>query len=450
MIMKSKVLIALIALKIFFGCHISGAQEVKSFPFDPLVTLKAWNYDKLIKTMGSGEEIISKINNQDYVSGLRYKADLLGIQGTLEYTFTQDSISSFHFRFLHTARVVNADHSDRRTRDRSASRESELAIQKLDSLQKLDSISRDSVIKGITGIMGEPFSNGPTPVTEKTARHSAIWINNGFSCQYKDYVDYSEIAFSLPYVPLWLVGEFSIPNKTQIISKRNIKTKKISCTASLMGFTSSAPRITYADFFLFMEYTRGQKFLVSIPKNPMDYMYNQRWVEFCTRQMFHISIPENSIGYLSSMSFEDCDGDAVPEVWIQVRGDKQGNQSRHLLYSIQFKEPNLIFDTDDLIPTEISFLSSSQILVSWPDGASREITLPKPLNIPSKAQKIHPKGLKYLKTTKLNSDGSANFIGGIELRLSPESPVLGILEITFKHTPGAWETDQIIFVPQNK
>ena len=448
--MKSKNLISIATLIIFMGVLSARGQDVKNFPFDPLVILKAWNYTKLNKVMGKGEEVISKLNNQDYISGLRYKYDLLGKQGVLEFSFTQDSISRFLFRFDHAKRVINVDHSDRRTRDPAASHDFDLAVQKLDSLQRLDSISRDTLIRGISEVMDRPVSNGPTPVTEKLARHSAIWINHGYSCQYKDYVDYSEIIFTLPTVPLWAVSEFSIPKGTQIIQKVNVNTRKMSCTVSLMGFTSNASRIAYSDYFLLVEFSGGQRYLANYPKNATDYLLSQYFVEFAGGQRCLMSIPENSIGYLPTMLIEDCDGDAIPEIWIQGPCDKGMSHYRHIIYSIQMKEPVPIFDTNDFIPQSISIAGNSKATILWPDGNPIILDLPKPVQMADKLIILHPNGLKYLKSTKLNSDGSTNFIGGLEIKLSPESPTLGIIEITFKHTRGAWEVEKTIFLPPLK
>ncbi len=422
--MKPKKLLIITALSFFVCFQPSKSQETKNFPFDPFVILKSWNYDFLVKTMGNGEEIIGTSKNQTYLAGLRYPADLLGMHGKLEFTFVKDSISCFQFRKEHEIRVTSADLADRKNRDPTVNPEYTRAIQKLDSLQKMDSLSRDSVVQAISEILGPPFSNGRTAVTEKSARHSAIWINRGYTCLYKDYIDYSEIVFALSTVPSWIVGEYDIPAGTEILRKAKANTRKMSWTASLLGFPSDAPKMIFSDVFLLLEFTTGQRYLVSVPKN--------------------------AIGYLPTFTFEDCDGNAIPEAWIQVPSDINSSQTRHYLFSLQFKEPNLIFNSDEQIPSAISFQNSSKILVTFQDGTTRVVESPRPVAIPNQTEQLKPNGFKYLNTTKLNTDGSTNFIGGIELSRSTEAPGLGILEITYKHSRSGWEADQIKLLPSNK
>lgn len=445
--MKSKKLPFLAILLIIPAFGQLMSQEIRHFPLDPFVVLKSWNYDELVKVMGNGEEIIARQKNQDYVAGLRYPYEFLGYKGKLEFSFNQDSISRYQFRFEHAKRVVNADRSDKRTRDPSTNQQFDLAIQKLDSIQRLDSLSRDSIVRGISEIMDRPLSNGATAATEKFARHSAIWINHGYSCQYKDYLDYSEIIFTLSTVPLWVVGEFNIPNGTGIIRKMNVSTRKMNCTASLLGFSPVAPKLAYSDFFLLFEFTTGQRYLVSIPKNPIDFIQFRHFVDFAGGSRCYLSIPQNAIGYLPYMTFEDCDGDAIPEAWIRIPGDSEGTRFRHLLYSIQFKEPNLIFDTDEVIPSTISIQGNSRVTVIWPDGSSVDAAMPAPVAASGQGGPLHPGGFAYLNSTRLNNDGSTNFTGGIALKMSAKSQPIGILEINYRHVKGGWEPGEVKVIP---
>ena len=414
--MKSKTYLIITILSLL-SIQVAESQDVRNFPFDPFVILKSWNYDFLIKTMGKGEEITGTMKNQTYLAGLKYPADLLGMHGNLEFTFNKDSISRFQFRKEHKASVTSADLAGGKMRDPAVNSEYNRAIQKLDSLQKMDSISRDSVVRAISEILGPPVSNGRTAVTEKNARHSAVWINRGYTCLYKDYINYSEIVFSLSTIPLWAVGEFGIPAGTEIIQKTLVNTRKMSWTASLLGLPLDAGRMIYSDILLLLEFAAGQRYLESVPKN--------------------------AINYLPRLIFEDCDGDGIPEAWLQVPSDKDGIQTRHFLFSLPFKEPNLIFSSDDLIPVSISIQNGSRIIITLQDETTRVLESQGPVAKLNQTVQLNPKGFKYLRSTKLNTDGSTNFIGGIELRTSPETPGFGILEISYKHTAGGWETDQI-------
>jgi hypothetical protein len=422
--MKTKTLLFISALVLLLSFQKVKSQDAKNFPFDPYIILKSWNYDLLVKTMGNGEEIMATRDNQSYLAGLRYSADLFGMHGKLDFTFNKDSIASFLFRSGHKTRVTSVGPTDKKSRDPNLSAEYTLAIQKLDSVQRMDSLSRDSVVKVISKILGPAFSNGPTPVTEKNARHLAIWVNRGYTCLYKDFIDYSEIGFSLPTVPLWVVGEFDIPTRTEILQKTTVNTKKMSWAASLLGVPSNTPQMIYSDIFLLLEYTTGQKFLESVQKN--------------------------SIGFLPGMAFQDCDGDAIPDAWIQVPSNKTRTQIKHYLFSLQYKEPNPIFNSDDLIPSDISILGGSRITVTFQDGTTRTIDCQVQNALPGQVITIKAKGFKYLNSTNLNTDGTTNFIGGIELYQGSESSGIGILEIGYKHTANGWEPEQVKFVKPDK
>jgi hypothetical protein len=263
--------------------------------------------------------------------------------------------------------------------------------------------------------MGTPLSNGRTAVTEKNARHSAIWINHGFSCLYKDYIDYSEIVFSLSTIPLWTVGEFDIPAGTQILRKSNVTTSKMSWSAALLGFPANTPALAYSNIFLLLEYSTGQRYVASIPDNP--------------------------VNFLPELLFEDCDGDAIPEAWLQVPIDPSGNMMRHFVFSLKFKEPNMVFNSDEQIPASISILNGTKISVTFQDGSSRMTDAPKALGLTDKT--FIPNGFRYLRTTKRNADGSTNFAGGIAIPSSSDMQNSNLVEILFKHTPGGWEPELV-------
>jgi len=261
---------------------------------------------------------------------------------------------------------------------------------------------------------------------------------------------YSEIVFSLSTIPQWAVGEFGIPAGTEIIQKTPVNTRKMSWTASLLGFPSDAAKMIYSDVLLLLEFSTGQKYLVSIPKNPTGYLQTLFLLEFATGQRCLMSVPKNAISYLPKLIFEDCDGDGIPEAWLQVPSDKDGIQTRHYLFSLPFKEPNLIFSSDDLIPVSIGIQNGSRVMITFQDATTRVVESPGPVARPNQDIQLNPKGFKYLRSTKLNSDGSTNFVGGIQVQTSPGAPGFGILEISYKHTAGGWETDQINFLRNDR
>jgi hypothetical protein len=417
------------------------SQVAGNFPFDPYAVLKSWNYDLLVKNRGEGEQIMGKIRNQSYIAGLSYQADLLGMTGKLEYFFNKDSISRIQFRKEHPVRVVGSDVEDRLARDTTFRKEYNRGILTMDSLR------RDSVVQAITGILGLPHSSGPTAATEKNARYSAIWTNQGYSCMYKDYLTYSEIVFTLSRVPLWTVGEFEIPAGTEIISKIPVKTRKMSWTASMLGYPATSPMMTYSDYFILLEFSTGKRYLESVPKNPINFLTARRFLDLPAGQRIQLDLPLSASGYLPDLIFEDCDGDAIPEAWIRITADPAAKEQRHLLYALPVMEPNLILNSDDLLPTKIVLKKGSGVMVTFHDGTTREVESPVQPGFPVKPRYLNPNGFRFLKIAGRNTDGSVNFTGGIDLDHLAGKSGTGILEITFRHVQGGWEADEIRIVP---
>ncbi|MDD4646179.1 MAG: hypothetical protein PHY99_09345, partial [Bacteroidales bacterium] len=409
------------------------SQEAKKFPFDPYVILKSWDYDHLIKTMGEGEEITATSNGQIYLAGLRYPTELLGMKGKMEFTFRNDSIAFFLFRTERTKKPMPSELIERVKMDTVARRTYSPENARLDSLHRdsivqalkqyntgiaiRDSLRRDSVVQAISEILGVPISIGRTGVTEKKAKYSALWINYGFSCFYKDYVNYSEIVFSFSTVPTWVVNEFGVPAGTEILHKTRINTKKFSWTASMLAFPLGATAMTYSDVYFLLEFSDGPKFLEGLP--------------------------QHDLNYRADFTFDDYNGDAIPEVWVTVPADLQAHQVRHYLYSLQMKEPNQVFNSDEQMPIAISVQNNSSIKVTFPDGTESNAKSAEPLEITNQTVPVIPDGFLYLRPSKRNNDGSVNFFGGIEIRTSEQSPSLGILDIQYKHTTGGWAPDQI-------
>jgi hypothetical protein len=418
------------------------SQETERFPFNPFEILKSWNYERLIKEMGTGEEIISTMRNQAYISGMSYSSELFGVPGKLIFNFSKDSISRIDFRKEHSIRVISEDLSDQFTRDTTLRKEYNNEIRALDSLR------RDSVVKSITAIMGFPLSNGPTESTEKNARHSAIWINHGYSCLYKDYQNYSEIVLSLSTIPLWVVGEFGISTRTEILKKIAVSTKRMSWTASLLGFPSNTAGMMFSDIYLLLEYSTGQKYLESIPKGLSSFFSTNTSLKFATGQSLQLQIPNQAISYLPVLTFEDCDGDAIPEAWIMTSSEPNQQRTRHYLYTLKYKEPNMIYNYEEQAPESIQIKKGSDIAITWQNGLTEEIASTLGALNMQESIKVNPKGFKYLKTTKLNPDGSTNFIGAIELTISLGGGNLGYLEITYKHITGGWEPEQFKLIPK--
>jgi len=410
--------------------QLAQSQENKRFPFDPYIILKSWNYDQLVKVMGEGKEIIGKSNNQSYIAGMQYPYELLGMKGNLTFNFTKDSIALCQFRQEHAIRVTSSILAKAKILPKNR----DVAVVKLDSVQKSDSIrqaftkdsiqlaqkhdsiSRDSVVQAISEIMGEPISKGATAVTQRNARYSAIWIKNGYSCMYKDYINYSEIVFSLSTVPLWAVGDFGVQPGTEIVHKITVSTMKMRWTLSLLGTPSTDSKWRYSNIFLLAEFSTGQRFLTNVP--------------------------EHDINYLPKLQLDDYDGDAIPDAWIQVPSDSLSTHSNQYIYTLKLKEPNLIFNSDELVPASIVMQNGSLVKVTFADGTAKDVNHNGLNTKDSKPTTLKVAGLSYLHETERNADGSVNFIGGMIVRATSPEPNPGVIEILYKkRTTGGWEVD---------
>jgi hypothetical protein len=389
-----------LSLVLLFHNHATPVHAADGFPIHPYLIMKTWNYDVLKDKMGEGREIMGTFRNQKYIAGLGYPFQLLGMEGQLEFYFSRDSISRIQFHHDHPERKIGFDLADRLSRDSTLRKEYNQNIRRLDSLR------RDSIIREISLIMGNPVENKPAPPTEKDARHSAVWISDGYSCLYKDYISYSEVVFSIPTVPLYYVGEFGIPTRSELFLKVNGTSGKLSWSASLAGAPSGSNPLIYDDIFLILEYSNGQRYLEPMPNHP--------------------------VNYLPSLRFEDCNGSGSPQIWVQVPSDSLGKEVRHYIYSIRNLEPNIIFNTDDLVPSSITVGSNDKVSAYFFSGVTLNAGPVAPGSLPAGSIPEEPDGFSYLKDTARNHDGSVNFLAGI-----------GPLEITYQYRNGGWDPASI-------
>jgi hypothetical protein len=406
------------------------SQEAKGFGFEPWLVLKTWNYETLRAKLGNGEEVLASMRNQSYVAGLRYPFEMLGISGKLEFTFAKDSIRMIHFRRALPERKIGPDIAERIIKDTTFRKEYNR------SLQINDSLRRDSVVRSVSGILGVPVSMGKTSSTEKNAKYAAVWANRGYSCQFKEFLGYADIVFTLSTAPPVIAGEFQIPANTQIIQKVAVNTKKMSWTASLLATPAVLPKTAYSDYFILLEFSTGQRYLEIIPKAPGNYLQTKMVVEFSGGRAFLLSVPGNPTGYLADLQFDDFDGDAIPEAWIRIPSDPTGVNTRHYLYSLPFREPNLVLNSDELQPATIELGPAQKIRMVQQDGTIADLDYPG-LQEAGRKVTLYPNGFSYFKASGRNTDGTSDFTGGITLGKNP-----GILELPLKHVKGGWEAGQ--------
>jgi len=397
------------------------SQNIPGFPFDPYPILKTWTYDDLIKEKGDGKEIIDTLAGQAYLAGIRYPDTWFDRTGNLEFYFTGEKVSRILFRHFHPVRPLTQEQTDLIKRDTAARNAYTREVLKLDSLR------RDSIEREITVILGPSYTAGRTNPADKKARFSATWINRGYSCVYKDYIDYGDIIFTLMAAPSWISGEFDAPGNTELIQKNRIVTKKLSCTCSLLAQPADTGRLVFQNVLLLLEFANGSRFLEMIPDLPAS--------------------------YLPVIQYDDMTGDGTPDIWISIPTDPGCSVTRQYIYTIPFREPVLVFNSNDMLPSALRFTEGKQISALMPDGTVHQVVVPASSTAasvfnaagkPSFTDNITPAGFTSFTPNLRNRDGSVDFTGRITMK--PENQALpdyGCLEILYHFATGGWEVQEI-------
>lgn len=397
------------------------SQTTPKFPLDPYPVLKNWSYNDLTKIKGDGTEIIDTLAGQAYLAGIRYADVWFGRSGNLDFYFSGEKVSRIQFRNAHPARILTQEQTDLIIRDTAARNAYAREVLKLDSLR------RDSIEKEITMVLGPSFSSGRTNPADKKARYSATWINRGYSCVYKDYVDYGLVIFTLMAAPPWISGEFDAPANTELLQKSRIVTKKLSCTCSLLAQPADTGQLSYQNVLLLLEFANGLRFLEMIPDLPPS--------------------------YLPDMQYDDVNGDGTPDIWISIPMDQGRSVMRQYIYSIPFREPVLIFNSNDMLPSALRFAEGKEISVLMPDGKVLQAQVPASspaasvfngAGKPSFTGSMTPSGYSSFVPNLRNRDGSLDFTGVI--RLKPDNtplPDFGCIEVLYHFLTGGWEVQKI-------
>ncbi|MFH0761792.1 MAG: hypothetical protein V2A67_09850 [Bacteroidota bacterium] len=397
------------------------SQNIPGFPLDPYRILKTWTYDNLTKEKGDGEEIIDTLAGQAYLAGIRYSDTWFGRTGNLEFYFTGEKVSRIMFRYYHPARSRTQEQTDLIIRDTAARNSYAREVLQLDSLR------RDSIEKEISVILGSSFTAGRSALSDRKAKYSANWINRGYSCVYKDYVEYGDIIFTKMIAPSWISGEFEAPAEMELLQKSRIVTKKISCTTSLLAQPADTGQLAYQNVLLLLEFTNGSRFLEMLPEIP--------------------------ISYLPTFQIDDVDGDGTPDIWISIPVDQPGSVTLQYIYAIPFKEPVLIFSSNDMLPSALRFSEGRQIGVLMPDGKVHQVAVPvsspassvfNAAGKPSFNDNMIPAGFSGFTMNLRNRDGSVDFTGRVSLKYdNPELPDYGCLDILYHFATGGWEVQEI-------
>jgi hypothetical protein len=420
--MKQRIIVIL-----FLVCWIllPGKSVSQNFPgldLDPFTILKTWNYDRTVGFKPGAEEIIDTLSGQAYLAGLGFNQSWMGKDVRLSFYFTGDSVSRILLKLPHPVKPLDPAFAEKLIKDSLLSE----AFAK--ETLKQDSLRRDSVVTFISQVFGPPVDSGRTSPAEKTARYESTWINHGYATIFKDYIEYGEIAITLSKASSWISGEFDIEPNTLLAQRTVVRTKKYTLTASLMAVPSDTSKVAYQSYLIDLYYNTGQRFVENLP--------------------------ETETGFVPSMKFDDTDGTGTEDVWITIPMNESQTISREYIFSLQFKEPILIFNSNDFVPSEIRLAEDFTIEIIMPDGSIT--TLPVPAGNPHRVLfdakgapsnpsfSLMPKGFSSFKAQPRNRQGSLDFIGTISLKPG-DAREKGGIEIAYKAVTGGWELSAFRF-----
>jgi hypothetical protein len=397
----------------------TGAASPQNFPglnLDPYKVLKTWNYDRTSGYKQNGAELIDTISGQAYLAGLSFSQQWMGKEVSLAFYFTGDSVSRILLRIPHPVKSLDPAFAEKLIKD------SLLSESFAKETLKQDSLRRDSVIAFISNAFGPPADSGRTSPAEKSARFESTWINQGYSTVFKDYIEYGDIALTLSKATSWISGEFEIESNTILAQRTVIRNKKYTLTASLMAVPSDTSRVAYKSYLIDLMYNTGQRFVENLP--------------------------ETEVGYIPSMKFDDTDGTGTEDVWISIPMNENKSITREYIFSLQYKEPILIFNSNDFVPSEIRLTDDYTAEINMPDGSLFPLIIPqghpyrtlfesngKPKD---PGYSLVPKGFTSFKAQPRNRSGSLDFVGRISLNPTDKTDQGGI-EVSYKSVTGGWE-----------
>ncbi|MFO7616879.1 MAG: hypothetical protein R6V75_06480 [Bacteroidales bacterium] len=412
---RSHFLIVYLILFFSWTGPVFSQGEPGGFPVDPYPVLKSWNYQNVRSTLGTGEQIVDTMHGQAYLAGYRYERRWLDRDGLLEFFFTPQGISRVQFRIAHPIPEPSEEVSRQLRQDTVLTKAYNLELARMDSLR------RDSLVAGISQMMGVPSSAGPTPSADRQARYSANWFNHGYACTMRDLGNSTVMVFAIAKAPDWAVRQFSLAEEVEVISKQKVTQRRQSWTASLLGAPAEGSPMLYERVYLLLEFDTGQRYTESLPPLP----YPARMVR---------------------LTYTDADGNAFNDPWVIVELS-EGAGERHYIYSLQYREPIPVFDTDSQLPYELALRDKFVLDISFPDGTVLHQDLPRDERFGTfyssgglvrEQLEIHPDGYHTLLEDGRNRDGSLNLAGTIPLVLS-NGEVAGLIRISYRFSDGTWK-----------
>jgi hypothetical protein len=249
-----------------------------------------------------------------------------------------------------------------------------------------------------------------------------MWISHGVACSYKDYIGSSEISFAIAQTPDWAVRDFDLPESADLIKKERISMRRSSWTASLLAEPADRKNPGFGRIYLLIEFDSGQRYAEILPSS-------------------------DSISGMPDMSFDDVNGDAFPDAWIKIPAGLNGVISRHYIYTLEFKEPLILFDSGVMLPSQVNLKPGRKAEAVFNDGAVMELTLQGMKNqadfyhpdgaLRSVAQ-MEPAGFNSLEAGIRKKNGSVDLAGHFDIRF-PGLPGSLRFIVKYGYTSGGWE-----------
>lgn len=439
----------------------------QGFPNEPKTILKQWDYYKMIELLGEGEPIIDTLRGQAYIAGMAYKETWLNRTADVSYFFKDIDIASFKLKYWspyiaerNDGRLTNV--TDPAIRD-SLLREFQiqdslrvdsvnklllvdsLIIKKMDAkaiiinaekqiLYDLDSLRCDSLISDISVIMGPPLRKGMTHHTDREARYFAVWVKKGIAISLRDFTDYTDIAFSIPFVNSVTALAFDLDPASEILSKSFIPVRRDTLGVSLLGVSVNNDLDLFNKVGLLVESKTGSVFV----------------------EKFHYDLSLRR----TNIEFLDFNNDGIQEVWIKGNIDSTETCQVHHIYTLETIEPIIIFDskleTDEGL--SIQLMHGHQARITLADGTAFLF----PIKTTNKAiqgyydsegvllhnEFIIPGCLKYLEN-KASDKNTQILEGRISLFTETKNLHLCDLVITWDLIRGIWEViDYHVIAPE--
>ncbi len=439
-----------ILIILFLAINGISAQDL-GLRADPYEIIAGWTYEDVQREYGEGDKIIDTMSGKAYIAGFKYHQTWFNKPCELEFYFTDVNVSRFLLRFIHPNNAILEKEDEKRKENYRQSQlvtdkeKDSLLLERLkddsrmfdsvaylkelfyrwDLLEK-DSLRSDSLIRSISEIIGKPLKEGRTSHTEKESRYQATWIQNGYSCSLKDYRQFTEVNFGVSPAPGAAIAEFYLDPGIKLIEKfvMNIKGEKLEI--SLLGLPRAGRNLFYDRLFILASTQTGGLYLDELPE-------------------------ERNGGTNPRLEVSDLTGDNIPDVWLKVDIDPDGFCTNNFIYTMELKEPLLIFDPlDDLFfELEGEFQDDYNALIII-DGAERSIlplqkdkedykTIFDQKGKLLKEVKVWPGCLERIEAQAYKSKKGSQIIGYLAIHGVSKSDIIGYMQATWDYSSGGWE-----------